>query len=52
MADCIRDSMEWWGTRVQWNGSLMGGDKLHSGWGGRVSGSGMLGGECNPGFVF
>ena len=23
MAGCIRDSMEWWGIRVQWNCSLM-----------------------------
>ena len=24
-------SMEWWGIRVQWNGSLMGGEILRSG---------------------
>ena len=45
--------MEWWGIRVKWNGILMGGEILCSGWdvvvswwGGRVSGGGMLGGEC------
>ena len=45
--------MEWWGIRVQWNGSLTGGEILLSGWGvvmswrgGRVSGGGMLDGEC------
>ena len=25
--------MEWWRIRVQWNGSLMGGEILCSGWG-------------------
>ena len=50
-AGCIRDSMEWWGIRVQWKGSLMCGEILRrvwfvvmSWWGGRVSGGGMLGG--------
>ena len=32
-AGCIRDSMEWWGMRVQWNLSLMGGEILRRGWG-------------------
>ena len=31
-AGCIRDSMEWWGNMVQWNGSLMGGEILRRGW--------------------
>ena len=31
--DWIRDSMEWWGIRIQWDGSLMGGEILRSGWG-------------------
>ena len=45
--------MEWWGIRVPWDGSLMGGEILRSGWGvvmswrgDRVSGGGMLGVEC------
>ena len=25
--------MEWWGIRVQWNGSLMGGEILRRVWG-------------------
>ena len=52
-AGCIGDSMELWGIRIQWIGCLMGGEILRSGWGvvmswwgGRVSGGGMLGGEC------
>ena len=24
--------MEWWGIRVEWNGSLMGGEILRRGW--------------------
>ena len=32
-AGCIRDSMEWWGIRVEWNGSLMGCEILLGGWG-------------------
>ena len=30
---CIQDRMEWWGIRVQWNGSLMSGEILGSGLG-------------------
>ena len=29
-AVCMRDSMEWWGIRVQGNGSMMGGKILRS----------------------
>ena len=29
--------MEWWGIRVKWNGILMGGEILCSGWGVVVS---------------
>ena len=45
--------MQWWGIGVPWNSSLMGGEILRMRWGvvmtwceGRVSGSGMLCGEC------
>ena len=29
--------MEWWGIRVQWNGSLMGGEILRRAWGVEMS---------------
>ena len=58
--------MEWWGIRVQWNGTLRGGEILRRGWGcgnelvrGQGewqwhAGWGMLtrvGGGCKPDFV-